>query len=65
MLSTIATRSATIDVETFSGSIRSEFDGRSHRERYGPGASLSVIRGDGDADISVSTFSGSVTLEKR
>jgi DUF4097 and DUF4098 domain-containing protein YvlB len=57
--------SASIDVETFSGSIRSEFDGRIRTEEIGPGSSLAVRNGDGDADITVSTFSGLVTLNKR
>jgi DUF4097 and DUF4098 domain-containing protein YvlB len=56
---------AAIDVENHSGRIRSEYDGRSREQRYGPGASLSVRAGDSSADISVTTFSGGVRLEKR
>ena len=57
--------SVTIDVETFSGGIDSEVGGKVRREKYGPGASLSTTLGDGDAEISVTTFSGSVSIEAR
>lgn len=56
---------AAIDIETHSGRIRSEWDGRVREERYGPGASLSVREGDASADIVVNTFSGDVRLDKR
>jgi len=56
---------AAIDVETHSGRIRSEWDGRSRQERYGPGASFRLREGESSADISVSTFSGGVRLLKK
>lgn len=56
---------ADVEVETFSGSIQSDFQGRVRRERYGPGASLSETFGDGSADIAVSTFSGSIRLVEK
>lgn len=57
--------SAEVEVETFSGDISSDFGGEVHREKYGPGASLREEYGGGDAEIAVSTFSGSVTLNRR
>ena len=49
----------------YGGISRSEWDGRKHEERYGPGASLAGREGSSAADITVSTFSGDVRLEKR
>jgi len=56
---------AEVEVETFSGSISTDFGGDVRKERYGPGAKLHEQYGDGGAEITVSTFSGSVDLERR
>ncbi len=57
--------SAEIEVETFSGSIDSDFAGRVYRPKYGPGASYEEILGDGDATISIECFSGSVKVREK
>jgi hypothetical protein len=60
-----ASISADFQVETFSGSIDSDFGGRSHRtSRYGPGRNLDFSAGSGDAEIELSSFSGDVTIRK-
>lgn len=55
---------AELSVETFSGSIETEFGGRVRHEKMGPGASLEESWGDGSARITLSTFSGSVDVRK-
>jgi DUF4097 and DUF4098 domain-containing protein YvlB len=56
---------ATIEVETHSGDIESDFgDERVRREKYGPGAWFETEVGDGSARIEVSSFSGDVRLMK-
>lgn len=57
--------SADFEAETFSGSIRSDFGGREDKEEFGPGASMDATYGNGDADITVSTFSGSIRVVKQ
>ena len=56
--------SARIEAETFSGRIRSDF-GTVKKPEYGPGSSLDARVGDGDAQISVKSFSGNVDIRKR
>lgn len=56
---------ASIEIETFSGAIDSEFGGKVERPQFGPGASLAETLGDGSAQISISTFSGSVELKEK
>lgn len=58
-----ATLSAHIEAETFSGRIRSDF-GEVQRPQYGPGSSLDVRLGNGDAHIRAQSFSGNVDLHK-
>jgi DUF4097 and DUF4098 domain-containing protein YvlB len=55
--------SARIDAETFSGKIRSAFGHVEDDE--GPGSSLSVTVGKGDAEITLESFSGDVELRNR
>jgi DUF4097 and DUF4098 domain-containing protein YvlB len=57
--------SAEVEVESFSGSIDSDFGGKVHHPKYGPGASFDAVYGDGDADITVETFSGSVKIREK
>lgn len=57
--------SADFEMETFSGSIHSELGGRERREKFGPGASMDVTYGDGAAAFSLTTFSGSIRLERK
>lgn len=56
--------SARIEVETFSGRIRSDF-GTVKKPEYGPGSSLDAQVGDGDAQITAKSFSGNVDIRKR
>jgi DUF4097 and DUF4098 domain-containing protein YvlB len=56
--------SARIEAETFSGRIRSDF-GTVKKPEYGPGSSLDAQAGDGDAQISVKSFSGNVDIRKK
>jgi hypothetical protein len=53
--------SARIEAESFSGSITSAF-GEVEEEEHGPGSSLSTTAGKGDAQITLESFSGDVTL---
>lgn len=57
---------AEFDIDTFSGRIRNDF-GRDgvRKNRYGPGKRLEFTSGDGNAEVRISTFSGTVHLEKR
>ena len=58
--------SADFDVSTFSGTIRNDFGPEAKRkDRYAPGMELNFRTGDGDTDIEVSSFSGSVNLRKQ
>ncbi|MEZ4651814.1 MAG: DUF4097 family beta strand repeat-containing protein [Candidatus Eisenbacteria bacterium] len=55
--------SAEVDVNTFSGDIDSAFGPKPRRTSdYAPGKELSFTMGDGDARISINTFSGSVRI---
>lgn len=56
--------SARFEAETFSGDIESDF-GTVKRPEFGPGSSLDAHVGDGDAEVSVETFSGSISLRKQ
>jgi DUF4097 and DUF4098 domain-containing protein YvlB len=61
--------SARFDVQTFSGGLESDFASRFPDDengggwRHGPGRRLSFVVGDGDARISVESFSGGVKIE--
>jgi hypothetical protein len=58
--------SADFQVETFSGSIDSDFGGRSHRtSRHAPGRTLEFTAGTGSAQIDLSSFSGDVIIRKK
>lgn len=53
--------SAQLNIETFSGSIRSA-QGKVKKAEYGPGATLQTQLGDGDGDIRIESFSGDVVV---
>ena len=55
---------ASINAETFSGRIRSDF-GVVKQPEYGPGSSLDAQVGDGDAQIVAKSFSGNVDIRRR
>ncbi|MEN8158436.1 MAG: DUF4097 family beta strand repeat-containing protein [Myxococcota bacterium] len=63
--------SARFDVQSFSGGLDSDFASRFSDEengggwRHGPGRRLSFVVGDGDARISIESFSGGVKIESR
>lgn len=59
-----ATLSAHLEASTFSGGIHSDF-GRPEEEEHGPGSSLDAHIGDGDAAISVQSFSGDIELRRQ
>lgn len=57
---------ASIQAETHSGDIRSDFgDAKVRRAKYGPGAWMETEVGDGSATIDISTFSGSIYLHDK
>ncbi|HVF34725.1 MAG TPA: DUF4097 family beta strand repeat-containing protein [Candidatus Saccharimonadia bacterium] len=58
-----ANASARIEAESFSGSITSDF-GKVEEEEHGPGSSLSAVAGKGEAQITLESFSGDVTLRR-
>jgi DUF4097 and DUF4098 domain-containing protein YvlB len=62
-----ADTSARFQIETFSGSINNEFGGgeAERTSRYAPGKRLDFTLGSGDAQVSVESFSGSVTLRQQ
>ena len=62
-LSVPADMSARIEAESFSGSITSDF-GTVEEEEHGPGSSLSATAGKGEAQITLESFSGDVTLRR-
>lgn len=55
---------ATVSVESFSGAIRTDFDGDVRHEQVGPGSSLEETWGDGSMRLDLSTFSGRVDIRK-
>ncbi|MEO8669839.1 MAG: DUF4097 family beta strand repeat-containing protein [Tahibacter sp.] len=55
--------SARIQAETFSGTLRSDFGAVEKRE-HGPGSNIDASVGNGDGDINIDSFSGSVTLHR-
>ena len=55
--------SARIDAETFSGRIRSDF-GTVKEPEHGPGRSLETTIGDGNARMTIETFSGDITIRR-
>lgn len=59
-----ASSSARLEVESFSGRIESDF-GEVEEEEHGPGSSLDTTIGGGDAQITLESFSGDVTIRKR
>ena len=56
-----ATSSAAIEASSFTGTIRSD-QGEVETEEYGPGSSLSLTLGKGDARVNLETFSGDLRL---
>jgi DUF4097 and DUF4098 domain-containing protein YvlB len=56
--------SAHFEAETFSGSIRTDY-GTVKKPEFGPGSSLDVHTGNGDAQVSTETFSGNIEIRKR
>jgi len=56
---------ADFEMESFSGGIHSELGGHVDREEFGPGKSMDVTYGDGSAEFSVSTFSGSIRVMQK
>lgn len=58
-----ANLSARIEAETFSGSIRSDFG--SVEDGDGPGSSLKATAGGGDAEMSLESFSGDLTIRRK
>jgi DUF4097 and DUF4098 domain-containing protein YvlB len=63
--------SARFDVQSFSGGLDSDFSSRLTDDEngrsgwpHGPGRRLSFVVGDGDARISIESFSGGVKIEK-
>lgn len=54
--------SARLKASSFSGSIRSPV-GTVEKSEYGPGSSLETTIGDGEAEIGLETFSGSITVK--
>jgi DUF4097 and DUF4098 domain-containing protein YvlB len=57
--------SAQIRVETFTGKIESDFDGGVQNKGKESGEWLTTVVGKGGASITISTFSGPVSLKKR
>jgi DUF4097 and DUF4098 domain-containing protein YvlB len=53
--------SARLQASSFSGTIDSDA-GEVERRKYGPGASLTHVLGNGDANVSVETFSGRIKI---
>lgn len=58
-----STLSARIDASTFSGDIRSDY-GKPQTPEHGPGSHLDTQVGNGDAQLSLQTFSGNIQLLK-
>lgn len=56
--------SARIEAESFSGRIRSDF-GKVEKPEFGPGSNLDAHVGDGDAQVSVKSFSGNVDILRK
>ncbi|MGH2569627.1 MAG: DUF4097 family beta strand repeat-containing protein [bacterium] len=56
---------AEIRVETFTGKIESDFDGGVQNKGKETGEWLTTVVGKGGASVTISTFSGSVSLRKR
>jgi Toastrack DUF4097 len=56
--------SARIEAQSFSGRIRSDF-GKVEKPQYGPGSNLDARVGDGDAQITVKSFSGNVDILRK
>lgn len=56
--------SARIEAESFSGRIRSDF-GKVEKPEHGPGSNLDARVGDGDAQVTVKSFSGNVDILRK
>lgn len=54
---------AEYELETFSSSIQNDFGPAPVKPRFGPGSSLQFTVGSGDAEVELSSFSGSVRLK--
>ncbi len=57
--------SASFTIESFSGSIKTDFGASIESEDHGPGKFCEFSRGGGDAEVEVTSFSGSITLRKK
>jgi hypothetical protein len=57
--------SASFTIESFSGSIKTDFGARIESEDHGPGKFCEFSRGGGDAEVEITSFSGSITLRKK
>lgn len=58
--------SATFRAQSFSGSINNDYGQKAERTRqWGPGYELSFTNGEGQAHVSIKTFSGTVNIKKR
>jgi DUF4097 and DUF4098 domain-containing protein YvlB len=58
--------SASFELSTFSGRIDSSFGPKPKREsQYTPGTSLTFTEGEGDANVTVESFSGTIRLRKK
>lgn len=57
--------SAEFEASTFSGDVRNAFGSNGSKSQYGPGRTLAFTAGDGDARVSITTFSGDVDLVKK
>ena len=56
---------ATFTIETFSGSIKTDFGARIDSEDHGPGKFSEFSSGSGAATLEITSFSGSITLKKK
>ncbi|UCF67526.1 MAG: hypothetical protein JSV80_17460 [Acidobacteriota bacterium] len=56
--------SAEFDLETFSGEIDNEFGQKAERSSFLPAKSLSFSLGNGEAEVSIESFSGRIVLRK-
>ena len=57
--------SAEFEASSFSGDFRNAFGSNGSKSQYGPGRTLNFTAGDGDARVSITTFSGDVDLVKK
>ena len=58
--------SAEFETSSFSGDIKTDFGYEGHRtSKYAPGQELEFSVGDGDADVEINTFSGTIEIRKK